>query len=86
MIKKLMGLLGYKVFSKAEYDHLTDSVVRCGVYYRAIVDNDNTYHHGQRCVTVPISELSNICLVENCIWEDVKDKILKQVSENDTTK
>jgi len=72
-----MGLFGYKVFTKAEYEQLTDSVVRCGAYYRSLVDDDNTYHHGQRCVTVPISELSNICLVENCIWDDVKTKISK---------
>lgn len=75
MIKKILRIFGYKVFTMAEYNKLTDSVAECGVYYRSLVSNDNSYHHGQRCVTVPLSELGNICLVENCIWEDVKKKI-----------
>lgn len=84
MIKNILKLFGYKVFNKDEYDHLTNQVARCGVYYRALVSNDNSYHHGQRCVTVPLSEMGNICLVENCIWEDVKEKIKKGV-ENEAS-
>lgn len=78
MIKWVMKKLGYKVFTLREYSQLIDSVAACGVYYRTLVSNDNAYHHNQRTVNVPLSELSNICLVENCIWEDVKEKINNQ--------
>jgi hypothetical protein len=77
MIKKIMNILGYKVFTKSEYNHLTDSIASCGIYYRSLVGDDNEYHHGTRTVTVPLTELSNIGLVENCVWEDVKQKIAK---------
>lgn len=77
MFKKIISLLGYKVFTKSEYNQLTDSIANCGIYYRSLVDDDNTYHHGERVVAVPLAELSNICLVENCVWEDVKQKITK---------
>jgi hypothetical protein len=77
MIKRIMKLLGYKVFTKAEYEQLTNAIAKCGVYYRSHVSDDNEYHHGTRTVTVPLTELSNICLVENCVWEDVKKKLTK---------
>lgn len=77
MIKKIMRLLGYKVFTNAEYEQLTDAIANCGVYYRSLVGDDNEYRHGTRTVTVPLTELSNICLVENCVWEDVKQKVIK---------
>ena len=77
MIKKIMNILGYKVFTKSEYSQLTDSIASCGIYYRSLVGDDNEYHHGTRTVTVPLAKLSNICLVENCVWEDVKQKIAK---------
>ena len=75
MIKKIMGLLGYKVFTKKEYDFLTDRIASCGVYYRSVVSDENSYHHGDRVVTVKVKDLGDITLVENCVWDDVKDKI-----------
>lgn len=73
MIKKLLGYLGYKVFTKQEYDNLTAQVAVCGKYYRSVAGD--IYHSEGRSVTVSLSEMSKICLVENCIWDDVKDKI-----------
>jgi len=77
MIKRIMNFFGYKVFTQREYDQLTDNIAQCGVYYRSLVGDDNAYHHGTRMVTVPLAELSNICLVENCVWDDVKQKLNK---------
>lgn len=73
MIKKLLDYLGYKVFTKQEYDKLTTQVAVCGKYYRSV--SGDGYHSEGRSVTVHLAKLSDICLVENCIWEDVKDKI-----------
>lgn len=75
MIKKLLGYLGYKVFTKQEYGNLTTQVAVCGKYYRSVAGDG--YHNEGRNVTVSLSEMSNICLVENCIWDDVKDKLVK---------
>ncbi len=75
MIKRIMKVLGYKAFTNAEYEQLTDAIANCGIYYRSLVDDDNEYHHGTRVVTVPLAELGNICLDENCVWEDVVRKI-----------
>ena len=72
MIKKLLGYLGYKVFTKQEYDNLTTQVAVCGRYYRSVAGD--IYHSEGRSATVSLSEMSNICLVENCIWDDIKDK------------
>lgn len=75
MIKRIMKFLGYKAFTNAEYEQLTNAIVNCSVYYRSLVSDDNEYHHGTRAVTVPLTKLSKICLVENCVREDVARKI-----------
>ena len=51
MIKKIMRLLGYKVFTNTEYEQLTNAIANCGIYYRYLVGDDNKYHHGTRTVT-----------------------------------
>ena len=43
-----------------------------GKYYRSVAGD--IYHSEGRSATVSLSEMSNICLVENCIWDDIKDK------------
>ena len=76
MVKKIMSVFGYKVFDSGEYRELLNSIASCGNYYR-VLSKDSEYHHGNATVAVPLSELGKICLVENCVWEDIKDRIYK---------
>ena len=75
-MKKILSVFGYKVFSSKEYKELLASIATCGNYYRYL-SKDSNYHHNNATVAVPLEEMGKICLVENCVWEDIKDRIYK---------
>ena len=76
MIKKILSVFGYKVFTKSEYEELLNKISRLSNYYRSFTEERN-YHHHDTTVTIPLRKLGNICLVENCVWEDIKDRIYR---------
>jgi hypothetical protein len=68
-----MNIFGFKIMRKAKYKAMLDIVVEQGKEYRKIAGDD--YHTKGRYVSVKLSSLGRICLLENLFWSDIKEKV-----------
>ena len=68
LIEKLFHI---KIIPRKRYQTLIERIANCGMIYRKYCGDD--YHHGFRTATVPLTELSMICTVENVLWDDVRE-------------
>lgn len=75
MKKIIEKIFKIKIIKQYEYRRLIDSIIVCGKVYRKY--SNNKYHTGNEKVEIYLNELNNICFVENEVWEDVKDELIK---------
>lgn len=67
-----MKIFGIKIITAKRWDLIVKRVAECGQIYRKY--EDDSYHTANRKVLVPLNELNHICLVENLMWDEVREE------------
>lgn len=83
MKKLIEKIFKVKIFNEYEYGTLVKAVAKTGNMVRTYTDQDSYCNYGQS-YKVSASDLSDVHLIENCIWKDVEPLItvLQERKEN----